>query len=604
MPKGNSGVSQAWQDEGWHFLDTVGELAFANQWIANALSRVELQAMEVMPDGTMQATTNVDALAALNALFYGESGQAQMLHTMGIHLTTPGETYLVGVPPAEGDEASDDLWRVLSNKELRQQGSQWIIDRGDGVEEKYEDGTHPDRAAEALVIRIWRPHPAKWVEATSPVRAALPILRELENLTKATAAILDSRLAGSGLLVVPMEASLETPLDADQDPRDPSTDPFMTELTEMMLAPLRDRGVASSAVPGVLRVPGDLVDKVKHLTFWSELSEHAQSLREEQIHRLALSMDMPPEELTGKGEMNHWGGWLATEDGIKLHIEPLVGLICDAITQKYYWPSLMPVGADPNTPAPPEVRRFVIIGDTSNLRQRPDRSADAIALHKDLVLTDAALARETGFEPGDILDNTSPEFNRRLLMMLAGGITTGDQTQAAIKALGINLTPEASAVEAPASDTPTAALPAAPAPPTPAIEAPRNPPEPGGSTTAAAAVSATFNALAPQVGQRAALLAASELLVTRALERANSRLFGRGKGKPRPVTDEAKVTNALHDAWTLVPVTAAALGIDPAVLLEGCDRYTRELLGRGVEHHPDLLAAVLDRMVLGQDAAA
>lgn len=600
MPKGNAGVSQPWQDEGWHFLDTVGELAFANQWIANALSRVKLVAMEVMPDGSMKPTTNVEAIAALDALFYGETGQAQMLHTMGIHLTTPGETYLVGVPGADDGTADDDVWRVLSNKELRQQGSQWIIDRGDGVEEKYEDGTHPERPAEALVLRIWRPHPAKYVEATSPVRAALPILRELEGLTKHTAAIIDSRLAGAGLLVIPKEASLETPNDADQDPGDPTQDPFMAEFIEMILAPLRDRGNASAAVPGVLRVPADLVDKVQHITFWSEFSEHTQSLREEQIHRLALSMDMPPEELTGKGDMNHWGGWLASEDGIKLHVEPVTKLITDGITQKYYWPALMPAmrpELDPTGMVPPEVRRFVIVGDTSELRQRPERSAEAIDLHKALVLTDAALARETGFDKGDLLDPLSEEFKRRVLMMLAGGVTTGDQTQAAIKALGVNIEPAASEVEPEPGAAPAAALPGPAPTATPAIEALRNPP------SMAASVQAVLDTGGQQVSLQAALFAATEPMVSRALERAHARLFGRGKGRPRPITDPAKLAEALRDAWTLVPSTANALGVDSALLLEACDRYTRELLARGMEHQPDLLAAVVKRGVLGQEAA-
>ena len=264
----------------------------------------------------------------------------------------------MGVPPADGNESADDSWRVLSNKELKQEGSKWIIDRGDGQEERYEDGSHPERPAEALVIRIWRPHPAKWVEATSPVRAALPILRELEGLTKHVAATIDSRLAGAGLLVIPKEATFDTPLEADQANVDDSTlDPFMQELIAAMITPIRDRASASAVVPPVLRIPGELVDKVQHIKFWSDFSEKVLELIDAKIHRLALSMDMPPEELTGKGDMNHWGGWLATEDGIKLHIEPLCNLICDAITQKYHWPVLACPLHDPADPYPPEVRR-------------------------------------------------------------------------------------------------------------------------------------------------------------------------------------------------------------------------------------------------------
>lgn len=605
MPKSAAqGVSQPWQDEGWHFLDTVGELAFANQWIANALSRVELQVMEVMSDGSLQPSTNPEAIAALDALFYGETGQSQMLHTIGIHLTTPGETYLVGVPPAGDGDASDDSWRVMSNKELRQEGSRWIIDRGDGIEEKYEDGSHPDRPAEALVIRIWRPHPAKWVEATSPVRAALPILRELEGLTKHVAATIDSRLAGAGLLVVPSEASFATPIEGDLANLDDSDlDPFMAELIEAMVTPIRDRASAAAVVPPVLRMPGELVDKVQHIKFWSDFSEKVLELIDAKIHRLALSMDMPPEELTGKGDMNHWGGWLATEDGIKLHIEPLTGLVCDGITQKYLWPVLAGPLWDPSEPLPPEVRRQVITGDTSNLRQRPERSTEAMDLHGRMVLTDAALARETGFDAGDLLLPESPEYRRRMLQRIADGVTTADLTAAAMKALGVAIEPVASEV-APDPSAAAGSPQALPAPAaTPAIEAPRNPPSPGASQVASAHsvvdVARALDAAAPAVARRTAVLTATDLLVGRAMERAQARLFGRGRNaRRRPITDAAKVSHALMDAWTQVSATAVALGVDPGELTEACDTYARELLARGMDHHPDLLALVLDRGVL------
>ena len=47
---------EPWQTEAWLMLDTVGELEFYRQWVANACSRVTLSAVEVaqlrkLPDG-------------------------------------------------------------------------------------------------------------------------------------------------------------------------------------------------------------------------------------------------------------------------------------------------------------------------------------------------------------------------------------------------------------------------------------------------------------------------------------------------------------------------------------------------------------------------
>lgn len=617
-------VAQAWQDEAWYYFDTVGELAQACQWVANSLSRVDLDVMEVKADGSVEPTTNPDALAALDALYDGDTGQSDMLATMGVHLSCPGETYLVGVPADENNPFARDLWRVLSNKELRQQASQWIIDRGDGIEERYADGSKPDVPAEALVIRIWRSHPAMWVQANSPVRAALPVLRTLEKVSQHIAASADSRLAGAGVFVIPKGATWETPTDPEASNTDDDTvqSSAMGTLTDAMLTPIGDRGNAAARVPIVMALADDLADKVQHIKFDLPFDEQVIPLSDNQIRRLAVSMDMPVEALLGVGDVNHWTGWLISEEGIKVHIEPLVNVICTALTQRYLWPILAGTLIDPLDPSgiPDEVKRYVIRGDTSALRQRPDMTEQAMALHARMVLTDAALAREVGFETGDILVPGSEEFVRRLRMAVAGGVTTGDQTQAALDALGAGLTPTPSEV-APPPGTEPAALPAGPSTtpaPEPAALPARGTPDrteavaaaatpyvgPDPATTRAAAqamretVAAALAARGPQVGQYGAVLAVADLAVSRALERAHSRLFGGGKRRPRPVTGE-RVDAALRDAWTLLPDAAANLGVDPAMLRDGCDKYARELLARGMDHNRDLLGAVVKGLLSG-----
>lgn len=625
-------VAQGWQDEAWYFYDTVGELAQAAQWVANSLARVRLDVMEVKADGSVEPTTNPDALQALADLYDGDTGQSDMMYTFGIHFTVPGESYLVGVPPQDPFSLAPDTWRVVSNKEIRQQAGQWIIDRGDGIEEKYADGTKPGVPAEALVIRIWRPHPALWVQAQSPVRAALPVLRTLEKVSQHIASSADSRLAGAGVFVIPKGAIWESPTDPEGANTDDVTaqDSPMGTLTEAMLTPMADRGNAAARVPIVMTLPDDLADKVQHIKFDLPFDEQVIPLSDNQIRRLAVSMDMPVEALLGVGDVNHWTGWLISEEGIKVHIEPLVTMLATALTQKYLWPILAGTAADPmDGTIPAEVKRYVLRGDTSALRQRPDMTEQAMALHARMVLTDAALAREVGFDGGDLLVPGSEEFRRRLLMSVAGGVTTGDQTQAALDALGANLTPAPSEVQAPAApEAPASAL---PAPAEPAALPSRTPPDrteavaasanvdriraaaeralgPDAATARAAAqsmrdtVAAALATRAPQVAQYGAVLAVADLAVSRALERAHSRLFGRSKGRPRPMTGD-RVTEALRDAWTLLPAAAANLGVDPDLLTAGCDRYAQELLARGMDHNRDLLGAVVKRMLAGDQAA-
>lgn len=570
LPKG--GMIAGWQREAIEFADTVGELAFIQQWTANALSRVSLAVMEqiIGEDGnpTLIPTDNVEAKAALASLFYGETGQSQMMATFGHHLTTPGETWLVGVPPAEdGSSSDDDVWRVMSILELSQQGSRWTIDRGDGNPETYEDGSAEGKPAEALFLRIWRPHPMKWVEATSPVRAAIPILRELQGFTETVASALDSRLTGAGILLVPSEMQFGTPLDATADPNDLRAQrDFLVEMAEAFAAAKKDLSSAAAQVPILLRVPGALIDKVQHLRLSSDVPAVAGEMRTECIRRFALTMDAPPEVLLGNADSNHWSAWLSDDESIKMHVEPLVEVVTDALTSQFLWPAL----GDPQLD--PSIRRFVIVGDTSDLRQRPNRGAEAQALHADFRISNAALLRECGFEESDV--PKADEVKARLLLAVALGKVSPDLALSALAQLGVSVE-SAGPAEMDAPPAGPRAIETAPAPQT-AQDAPHVPPAPE---------------------QAAALQASAELLVQRALERANARLNRRRSG--RPVTDDEALTAAVADAWEQVPRQAALLGVNPDRFRTYCDDYVRKLLTTGTSHEPAALAASLAPLLKG-----
>lgn len=567
-----AGQGSAWQNEAWEMLDTVGELEFYREWISNALSRCTLSVVEVLEDGTEKPVTEGPAYDVMRLLFDGEAGQSEMLATMGGHLAIPGETWLCGLidPP---EDPSTDQWRVLSRDEVKQQGNKWAIDRGDGVPELYDDDA-------VYLTRIWRPHPRKWVEAHSSVRSALPILRELVGLSKHVAATIDSRLAGAGLLVVPSEVTFAAPAGADVDPEDPELDPLMAALMEAMVTAIENRGDASALVPLILKAPAEHLDKIKHITLSTPLSAEARELRKEAIERLASSLDIPAEVLTGMADVNHWTGWLLDDNAIKMHIEPLLAVLTGGITTRYLWPCLQGE-AEALDPA---LRRFKVKGDTANLRQRPNRTAEAQALHAAMVITDEALARETGFEVSDLLAGVDhvEEFKRRLLVRAAGGVQTADVTVAALLELGVALTPQPSEAEPDAAAPPAVEGPAPAAPPAPVdnVEGDRD---------------------IPSQTQATALLAVAEVMVLRAVERGWNRAGRRGRvRKPVP---EHELDAALSDAWGHIPRAAALTGVDSHRLKAALDGYTRQLLTTGAEHEPLALGAMLVSDVLNAPPA-
>jgi hypothetical protein len=544
LAKPRRGTNREWQAEAWRFFDTVGELRNAATYLGKALSRVELNIQQRTPDGDVTVTEGL-AVDALNTLFEGETGRAQMMETLGVHLTVPGESYIVAIP--SGGDAPDE-WLILSNEEIRGGTGGWSYDRGEGRVPIPED---------ALIIRIWRAHPKKWVEADSAVRAVLPILREVEALTKHVGATIDSRLAGAGVLLLPSEMTFATPTDGAV-PADPNADPFLIAFTEAMLKPIEDRSSAAAVVPIVVRAPGAVLEAAKHLTFSTPFDEQSRSLREEALTRLARGMDLPPEIMLGQADSNHWSAWQIDESALKIYIEPLVGLVADAFTRKWLWPIL-------ETANEPDYSLFVG-WDTSGLRVRPNHATEAVELYDRGELSADALRRETGFDESD--KPTDEEFAQILLRKLA--MANNDATLGAIRALGVDI-----AAEDPGNRWQPV--------PEPNVETPtgrdRELPAPEDSRAASAQ------------------LAAVEMVVLRALERANNRITRRSR-QPKVCT-VAECDQALVGAWTYVPHLASQLGLNPTWLQQSLDQYARLVLSGEIDHCAEALATHLVRPGVG-----
>src|SRR5262249_42281198 len=135
---------------------------------------------------------------------------------------------------------------------------------------------------------------------------------------------------------------------ANQDGGDENmlNDPFMSDLTESMTAPIGDEGTASAIVPLLVRANGDAIGQVKHLPLAKE--DHAATQRNERqecIERIALGIDMPPEVLLGVTDANHWTAWQIDEDSWKAHVEPVADDMVRDLTTAYMTPTLRAAGS-------------------------------------------------------------------------------------------------------------------------------------------------------------------------------------------------------------------------------------------------------------------
>ena len=449
------------------------------------------------------------------------------------------------------------MWEIISCIEMVVAGDHWQINYGDGL-------PPINLTEDDVVIRIWLPAPDRRIMADSPFKALLPILTEIEWLTRHVFAQITSRLAGAGILMLPQGMSFP-PAPATDGVQIEATNEatgFMLTLADAMMTPIKDPGSPSAVVPIVVTAPDDAIDKAKLLTFWSELDAHTMDLRNEAIRRFALGMDLPPEQVlgmssnsgTGGGSSNgisHWGAWQVEEATIKMHVEPMLDVIINALTMGYLRPIL------------DESSTAVVIYDTSALRLRPDRSKEAFELYDRGLITAEALRRENGFDEDDAPEDD--EFKRWLLIKVASGSTTPEQVHGALLALGVSLSESS------------------PRPPQ-TTEAPQPP-------------SLESHPTRPRTPAESALVAASEALVFRALERAGNRLRATG-GKPPGVPSyethiyvkaNGSSERLLEDAWSCAPMVLAGIA-DPEKVVPVLNSYCASLLTEQAPHDRGRLA--------------
>lgn len=409
---------EAWQQEAIELYSEVGELRYLANAQANAASRAELFVAKYEDGGTIPARVFAEddpiPLAAWDEFGGGPIGRAELVKRLFLQLFITGDGYIVGIPPGVVDDRdpitnrpialADLTWRVIAPNEITLKQDKLTLNLGDHQRYTLSLDT-------TVVVRAWRPNPFRYWQADSPVRSNLPVLRELVGLTKHISATIDSRLAGAGLLLMGESFSLLAGQSPDPDDT-PEADPVLDALMDAMLTAIRDRDSASAVMPIILTGPDDAIDKVQHLTFSTPFDSATKELRDEAIRRLALGLEAPPEVLLGMGSTTHWNAWIVQDENVKTHIDPALGLICDALTHDYLWPVLEEAGVR-------DFDSYAIWWDTTPLTLRPDRSREAIELYDRGEITGFALRRETGFT-----DDDAPEEDRDVAVETALRLVT------------------------------------------------------------------------------------------------------------------------------------------------------------------------------------
>lgn len=568
-------TDEAWQKEGWDFYDTNSQLHNAIDYIGSACSLVRIYVAHVDENGVRQGeVTDDEEVAALaDTLFGGPAGKAEVLRALGESLSVAGETYLVG---RSREPAFHDQWITVAPSDLRRTGRTVRIMIGHAVWEEL----NPSRD---IIVRVWTPHPRRHLIADSPVRALLGTLHEMRNLTLFRRSQMNSRLANAVLM--PFPASL-TQLKGDAETT--LADDIYQQIYEVSTSNLEGRGTAAQIAP--IFVPMDIEELeamkgIEPIKFESVLSEVANELERDLVQKLAVGINVPVEIQIGGREMNHWGVWFAGEEFIVKSVMPLMGRIVDAITTAFLQPALKALGKDP--------KRFTYWYDVAPLASSANKLIDTLNLYKEGIVSAETVRAAAAYNDSNApsLDEDTKRFIKEL-MLRDPTLFNVPQVR---EEIGIDI------------DTAVPEL-TTPPPPPPRPELEPTPPRPGqkpNSMPTATENRPEQELLASLVTRPSPTMVAANVMVWRALELAGKRMLTPTHRKMFPNADVTKfhtlvrvaspehAETLLAGAWERADQHLAYTNADVTVVVPLLDRYVKGLLVRSIEHHPSLLAAML-----------
>lgn len=395
-------LSQPWQLRSLGYYDTIGEINFTSKFLARQISRVRFYPARRLPDGTTEPIATGPPVEILAQIQDPGGGTSQLQYDYGRLMFVTGEGVLFGY-----DEGR--RWKFLWKDEVR---------RDDGTGLSYRVNSEQQNTGEyGVAYRLWSPHP-RWSDlADSPMRAVQDICEELLLLTLAVRATAVTRLT-NGMFVIPQEIS-PAPLEPGLD-EDPQQNPFLSDWMEHIDNQIENPGSATARVPFVLEAAYDYLDQVRWIKTHDPATDYMEKdLRDECIKRLALSLDMSPEDLLGYTNANHWTGRQVQLDRWRMFGFNKAELWAQSLSDAYLRPQLV-------AEEYPDAENVVIAFDDSQVVISPDRTEDALKANAQGLINGKAARTALGWGDKDAMEGE--ELDQWLAVKLRDPLLLGDET--------------------------------------------------------------------------------------------------------------------------------------------------------------------------------
>lgn len=358
--------ASAWQTAAWSYYDQIGEVKYALNAVGQMVSRVRLYAAVVddvssvpvpvdqlidsvtdegkNPAPVLRAAAKAAKDAVDSLLLHSEGGASGLIRELALNIGVTGECYLV---------KTRDAWIVASIDELTNGIDGWQIKRRRDV----QNSTPIPK--ETFVARIWRSHPRYSGEPDSSMMGVLDSCEQLVLNEQTIRQISRSRMS-AGVIFVPTGVS---PVSGGN---------LEDKLIEATTQPVEDEGSVASVTPMLITGPVDMSQHVKRIDLGRPIDESLVQIGERALDRILAGLDVPKEIVTGLSDVKYANAIVLTEDMLKSHVEPLILMIVDALTEVYLRQALIRAKVDPDL-----ARRFCVWYDPSQITTRPDKSQAA-----------------------------------------------------------------------------------------------------------------------------------------------------------------------------------------------------------------------------------
>lgn len=479
----------------WHYYESMPAPNWFVRFVSNQMRLVRFYAAKVDPEvdepvrvGTVDDATGErtydpaeqQAVDAVRQIRSRGGEQGSLIQATVEHLVIDGRSLMVGVPrdeiedpidtdrdndqvedridpivdmALEGAKSDDDiLWfeaHSFDSRRVNTVGNQIVVERAEQVA-----GGWKPMSPNTSATMVWMRHPRHGTLVESPFRAAYTALSQLDKLNDLMDTVIESRMLGRGILLVPSNA--EPPIPEWLEGYGPAGSGFFDKLLAAMSQAINDRRMQSAVTPVAVKVPPDAIELFRHMEFPLTIDDFFETLRARLHDDLAEAWNVPSSQLSEEGiqDLNHWSQWAELESTVRTTWKPMAETIAAAWTEFILHTVLRDAGVD-------NWHEYVVWYDLSALTQRPERTDEAVSLWEHGLLSDEAAMEASGFPEGA---KPSPEeFERRLLQDLVATTPSAapvlfeylemNETAAKLRDLDIGAAPEVPApVEGPEGD--------------------------------------------------------------------------------------------------------------------------------------------------------